>query len=35
MILINGNVYKGQWENGQKHGHGCYSEQKLGIVYEG
>lgn len=35
MIMENGNIYKGQWVKGQKHGLGTFYEQSSGAVYEG
>lgn len=35
MIQENGNIYKGQWEGGEKHGQGKFFEKSTGLMYEG
>ncbi len=35
MIQLNGNIYRGQWVKGLKHGLGAYLEKSTGAVYEG
>jgi hypothetical protein len=35
MIYLNGNIFKGQWFKGLRHGLGTYYEEDSKIVYEG
>lgn len=35
MMMIDGDIYKGLWLNGEKHGKGTYFEKKTNSFYEG
>lgn len=35
MVTVNGDIYQGQWENGQKHGYGKFFDKKNKSYYEG
>jgi hypothetical protein len=35
MMMIDGDIYKGVWLNGEKHGKGTYFEKKTNYFYEG
>lgn len=35
MVMLNGNIYKGQWVKGQKEGLGTYYEKATDAIYQG
>lgn len=35
MIMLDGDIYKGEWKNGERHGQGICFEKKINSYYQG